>query len=189
MVFPGKYSCLEQQVFTASNIKLVPIRYRDRYKIMKWRNEQIFHLRQSSPLVKEGQDVYFNDILSKQLSYSNPPQILFSILKNNVCMGYGGLVHIDWKTKIAEISFLTATELNVDSFNKVWGDFLRVIKHIAFEELSFRKIYTYAIDVRPEIYTTLVKHGFKVERVLPNEFDKNGVFFDVIIHSMKNNDY
>ena len=104
-------------------------------------------------------------------------------------MGYGGLVHIDWKTKIAEISFLTATELNVDSFNKVWGDFLRVIKHIAFEELSFRKIYTYAIDVRPEIYTTLVKHGFKVERVLPNEFDKNGVFFDVIIHSMKNNDY
>ena len=40
------YKILEQNVFEKDKYKLVPIRHKDRYDIMKWRNEQLFHLRQ-----------------------------------------------------------------------------------------------------------------------------------------------
>ena len=36
--------------------KIVPIRYEDRFDIMKWRNEQMYHLRQSKPLTEEDQE-------------------------------------------------------------------------------------------------------------------------------------
>jgi RimJ/RimL family protein N-acetyltransferase len=55
-----QYKCLDKQVFSKENYSIVPIRMEDRYAIMQWRNEQIYHLRQNKLLTKEEQDVYFN---------------------------------------------------------------------------------------------------------------------------------
>ena len=47
--------------------KLTPIRFKDRYQIMKWRNEQLYHLRQLKPLIKSEQDQpYFNNVVIPQ---------------------------------------------------------------------------------------------------------------------------
>ena len=46
----NKYIAFQQQVFCVDDHKIIPIRFADRYKIMKWRNEQIYHLRQKVPL-------------------------------------------------------------------------------------------------------------------------------------------
>ena len=97
------YKVLNKQVFTQGEYKLVPIRFEDRWDIMKWRNEQIYHLRQSKPLTKEDQDHYFNNVASKLFEQEQPSQILFSFLRNDICIGYGGLVHINWVDKHAEI--------------------------------------------------------------------------------------
>ena len=76
---------------------------------MKWRNEQIYHLRQSELLTEESQERYFQDIVSKLFNQKEPDQLLFSFLKNDKIIGYGGLVHINWTDRNAEISFIMDT--------------------------------------------------------------------------------
>src|SRR5690554_7644655 len=100
------YKVLSKQVYTAGNYSLVPIRMEDRFDIMKWRNEQIYHLRQSKPLTLEDQNHYFNNIVTKLFGQEQPTQILFSCLEGDRCIGYGGLVHINWLDKNAEVSFI-----------------------------------------------------------------------------------
>ena len=106
MKFPNKYNCLDKNEFSIGDYKIIPIRFEDRLDILKWRNEQIYHLRQDKILTKEVQDNYFREIVASIFSEKKPNQILFSYLKNQKCIGYGGLVHINWTDKNAEISFL-----------------------------------------------------------------------------------
>jgi len=113
-----KYKCLNQNEFNFNEYKIVPIRFEDRLDIMKWRNEQIYHLRQVKPLTIDDQNNYFNNVISKLFEQEKPNQLLFSFLKNDVCIGYGGLVHINWIDKNAEISFIMNTELEEDYFEK-----------------------------------------------------------------------
>ena len=88
---------------------LVPLREEDMELIMKWRNEQIDVLRQKKPLTKDQQHDYFNQVVMKSFRDNKPDCVLFSFLINYVCIGYGGLVHIDWKSKTAELSFIVDT--------------------------------------------------------------------------------
>ena len=53
------FKALENQIFAIGRHSLVPIRFEDRMEIMKWRNEQIYHLRQDKVLTMQDQDSYF----------------------------------------------------------------------------------------------------------------------------------
>ncbi len=175
-----RYKCLNKQEFQINEYKIVPIRLEDRYDIMKWRNEQMYHLRQSKILTVEDQDLYFENVVSKLFNQENPKQILFSYLEKDICLGYGGLVNLDWENKSGEISFLISTELENQFFEKFWTSFLHMINLVAFKILKFNKIYTYAYDLRPRLYTCLEKANFKLERTIE---ESNG---RVIIHSKYN---
>jgi hypothetical protein len=59
------YKALNKQFFSNGRYSLVPIRFEDRYNIMQWRNEQIYHLRQAKPLTQEDQDAYFENVVAK----------------------------------------------------------------------------------------------------------------------------
>ena len=172
------YKALNKQVFNSGAFSLVPIRFEDRIDIMKWRNEQIYHLRQTKPLTIKDQDYYFQNTINKIFDQNQPTQILFSFLENEVCIGYGGLVHVNWKVKNAEISFIMNTELEEKRFEEIWSKFLRLIEEVAFLNLELHKIYTHAIDVRPRLYDALEKQSFVKERSFKNlKNDK------IIIHS------
>lgn len=93
------YKALDTQCFSKENYSIVPIRFQDRLKIMEWRNEQMYHLRQTKALTEEDQNSYFENIVSKLFVLEKPNQILFSYLKDNECIGYGGLVHINWRSE------------------------------------------------------------------------------------------
>ena len=64
--------------------------------------------------------------------------------------------------------------------------FLGLIEEVAFNELGFYKLFSYAFDVRPQIYPILEKNGFKREAVLKDHCLFNGEFKNVIIHSKFN---
>ena len=96
---------------------------------MKWRNDQIYHLRQEKLLTKDDQNQYFNLIIKNLFSEHFPKQILFSYIKNNICIGYGGLVHINWKDKNAEISFIMNTDLE-NNFKFHWETFLNMLEKL-----------------------------------------------------------
>lgn len=178
------YKILQKQIYTFEQYSIVPIRYEDRFDIMKWRNEQIYHLRQNEPLTAEKQNKYFDTVVSKLFDADKPDQILFSYLENDVCIGYGGLVHINWIDNNAEISFVMNTELEKYEFSKHWGIFLSFLKEAAFNELKLHKIYTYAFDLRPHLYIILEENGFIIDSVLKEHCFYNNEYKDVVIHSL-----
>lgn len=182
----NSYKTLNKQVFSKDDFKLVPIRYEDRFDIMKWRNEQIHHLRQAQPLTIENQEHYFETVVSKLFDDESPNQVLFSYLKNDVCIGYGGLVHINWIDKNAEISFIMDTELEKDFFDFHWETYLELIEDVAFEELKMHKIYTYAFDIRPHLYAPIEASGFTKEAILKEHCFFEGEYKDVVFHSKIN---
>tara|TARA_B110001452_G_scaffold250386_1_gene238584 strand:+ start:1039 stop:1608 length:570 start_codon:yes stop_codon:yes gene_type:complete len=177
------YTCLDKQIYKDKEFYLVPIRNEDRYKIMQWRNEQMFHLRQDKALTTLDQDAYFENTISKLFGQKQPKQILFSLLKEEKCIGYGGLVHIDWKQRTAEVSFLMDTELEKVKFKKLWLLYLDMIEKVAFDELDLVKIYVYAFDLRPHLYPILTLSGFIFEERIKNKIQYKNNCIDVVIHS------
>jgi RimJ/RimL family protein N-acetyltransferase len=182
----SSYKVLHKQKFESGNFSLIPIRFEDRMDIMKWRNKQIYHLRQKKPLTIENQEVYFKTIISNLFNQEQPNQILFSFLENNNLIGYGGLVHLNWFDKNAEISFIMNTKLEKTRFEDVWKEYLKLIEQVAFNELKFHKIFTYAFDLRPNLYPVLISAGFKEEARLDQHCFFEGKYIDVVIHSKLN---
>lgn len=177
------YKCLNQNRFHIGNYKLVPLRYGDRINIMKWRNDQIHHLRQREKLTIQQQNKYFEEVVSSLFKKQFPDQILFSLLENDVFVGYGGLVHINWHDKNAEVSFLCDSNSNKKEFEQRWITFINFLQNVAFDQLNFIKIYTYAFDVREYLYPILTKLNFSFEARLKNHCIVENLVKDVIIHS------
>ena len=166
---------------------IVPIRFEDRIEIMKWRNDQIYHLRQSEILTEDKQQFYFANIVSKLFNTDEPSQILFSMLENEICIGYGGLVHINWVDKNAEISFIMNSSLEKEGFEKYWSIYLDLIEKVGFVHLNFNKLFTYAFDLRPYLYKVLKKNGYLKEAELEEHCCIEDEFKSVIIHSKLKN--
>lgn len=177
------YKVLNRQIFSQGEFSIVPIRFEDRLDIMKWRNEQIYHLRQAKPLTLEDQNAYFENVVSKLFDQEQPNQILFSFLKNDKCIGYGGLVHINWIDRNAEISFIMDTELEAIHFHEYWSLYLNLIEQVAFKETLFHKLYVYAFDLRPHLYDVLVNNNYFLDAQLKEHCFFKGKFIDVLIHS------
>jgi RimJ/RimL family protein N-acetyltransferase len=177
------YKCLQNNNFILNEFSIVPIRDSDRYKILKIRNEQLYHLRQQVPLTVEIQDAYFKTIVAGLFQEEKPAQLLFTFLRNGEFVGYGGLVHINWIDHHAEISFIMETELEAEHFHFYWKTFLSLIEKIAFKELKFHKIFTYAFDLRKHLYLVLEECGFKKEAVLSEHCYIDEKYLDVIIHT------
>lgn len=180
------YKALNNQNFSIDNYSIVPIRYGDRLSILKWRNEQLYHLRQDKILTESDQDNYFINIVNKLFDQDRPNQLLFSFMKDNICIGYGGLVHINWIDKNAELSFIMDTELEKEFFSINWKVFLQLIEQVAFIELNFHKIFTFAFDLRPHLFLAIESADFKYEATLKEHYYFNKKYYDVIIHSKFN---
>jgi RimJ/RimL family protein N-acetyltransferase len=180
------YKCLVNYVFQENTFSLVPIREEDKYVILEMRNEQMYHLRQAKLLTIKDQEDYFENVVSKLFDAEKPNQLLFSFLKNGEFVGYGGLVHINWIDKNAEISFIMKTELEKENFEYFWKNYLSILDKLAFQELNLHKIYTYAFDLRPHLYEVLTICGFNEEARLKEHclFDKK--FSDVVYHVKMN---
>lgn len=189
MKFPISYNILKENSFSKNEFSIVPIRYSDCYNIMKWRNEQMYHLRQAEKLTKYNQENYFKNVIAKLFNEEKPNQILFSYLKNNECIGYGGLVHINWVDKNAEISFVLNTNLEKKEFSLHWVTFLGLIEKIAFRELELHKLFTYAFNLRPKLYKALELKEYKKEAILKEHCLFNQEYIDVIIHSKINHQF
>lgn len=177
------YKSLNKQSFSKGKYSIVPIRFEDRYGIMKWRNKQIYHLRQRKPLTKDDQNNYFKEVVSSLFDQGHPNQILFSYLKGDKCIGYGGLVHINWRDRNAEISFIMDSALEKKFFEFHWTTWLGLIEKAAFIDLKFHKLFVYAFDLRPHLYLALEKNNYFKEAVLQDHCYIDNCFKDVVIHS------
>lgn len=181
--FPTKYQCLKQQVFEFQNFKITPIRYKDRYEIMNWRNDQISVLRQDNLLTQKEQNLYFESAIAKEFNLEKPNQILFSFFKKNKLIGYGGLVHVDWINQNAEISFLLKTDFNnLGFYRQSFTAFLKLIEKLAFN-INMHKIYTYGYRTNEYRFSPLINSLFEKEVELKNHKKIDNNWFNVLIYS------
>lgn len=177
------YKILKNQKFKFEDFEISPIRFEHRYQIMDWRNEQIIYLRQNNKLTKEEQDNYFKKIILKQFKLQRPSQILFSFYNQNKLIGYGGLVHINWIHKNAEISFLLKTELNKkNTYHESFKTFLFLIEKVA-KSINLDKIFTYGYDISQYRFYPLIELNFLKEATLKKHKKINGKLIDILIYS------
>lgn len=183
------YKILPQKRWKQQSFSFVPIREKDMESIRIWRNLQMDILRQNEEISVLQQRQYFNQVIKPTFSQLQPNQILFSIFKDSILIGYGGLVHFNWAAKTAEISFLLEPSLNnhIRSFTEIFDEFLLFLQKISFDILSLDKIYTYAYDIRTYLYPPLEKHGFVCEARLKNHTFVGGESCDIVIHAKYRN--
>ena len=62
----------------------------------------------------------------------------------------------------------------------------KMIEKIAFRRMNLHKIYTYAFDLRPNLYEVLLASGYFKDAVLKQHCFFNGKYLDVVIHSKLN---
>ena len=185
MKLNNKFTCLKKQIFTIDNYLLIPIREIDIQNIRKWRNDQLDILRQENPITKNEQIQYYNNVIKKSFSKEMPDMILFSFMLDNLCVGYGGLVHINWDSKIAEVSFIVDTirSKNENIYEKDFSIFLKLIKMVSFHELNFKKIFTETYDIRKKHIEILENSGFNLEYKSLKQKKIHNKLVDVLIHS------
>ncbi len=178
------YACLPQSTYQEDLYKIVPYRHEDIYLIMQWRNEQMAILRQNQILTPADQEKYYNEMIEPTLHEKQPDLILFSFLYRGECIGYGGLTHINWEEKRAEVSFLLATgrAKNIEVYQSEFGVFLSLLKRVAFQDLDFKELFTETFDIRPKHIEVLEKHGFIFQKKLNQHASKGESKLDSIFH-------
>lgn len=183
MIFPESYKCLTKQSFEKGDYKIFPIRFEDQHVIMKWRNDQIDFLRQSTLLTESSQNNYFSTVVKSLFEEEKPNQLLMSFFEKNQFIGYGGLVHIDWKSLNAEISFLLDTSLNSEkNYLEKFTIYLSLIEMMA-SNIGLHKIYSYGYRLAEYRFEPLIQSGFINEAILKKHKSINGNLHDVLIYS------
>lgn len=180
----SRIKILKKNNYSTNEISVCCLRYEDIMPIRDWRNSQIKFLRQTKNITKIEQENYYKNVVTKEHSKVNPDQILFSILKKSVCIGYGGLVHIDWDNKNSEISFLLKPELNgnKDSYSKYFCEFLNLIEKIS-KEIGLHKIYTFGFDIEEFRFSPLKKKNFLLEVKLKKHVLIEKKLKDILVYS------
>ncbi len=169
-------------------IKLRAVETYDIESIRVWRNQQMNVLRQSKMLTPEKQKEYFDLNVWPEKLKCDPKQILFAVELDRKLIGYGGIVHISWTDKRAEVSFLLAPEFseNKKLYANIFRRFLNLLKQIAFMDIGLHKLWTETYDLRPDHVLILEESGFVKEGVLRehNQIDLRRV--DSLIHGCLN---
>ena len=152
--------------------------------IRKCRNSQKEILRQNKNIEADEQLRYYKEVVWSQLNFENPNLILLSLFRNKQIIGYGGLVHISWENKRAEVSFVVSEDIRNDKnlYESTFSDFLTIIKKISFESLNLSRIYTETFDIRPLHISILEKNGFNLEGRLISHVIINSDEIDSLMH-------
>ena len=171
--------------------QLSSVRMEDAGPIMKWRNEQISALRQSTLLTESEQNSYFQNTVKPSFSQKQPNIILLRFTYENNLIGYGGLVHINWTSMKAEVSFLLETERGKDTFQygRDCSIFLNLLMRCAFDNVGLNKIYTHSYSHRAFHVNAIEASGFRREGVLREDEKVDGQWVDAVIASCLKSEY
>lgn len=181
------YRKLAKQRYDGSDhFSLVPIRKEDMESIRLWRNAQTDILRQNDPISALEQEAYFTEVLAPSFEENEPKQILFSFLHIDHCIGYGGLTHIDFQAKRAELSFLLdpTIEEGTTEFATCFSHFFSLLQEIAFQELKLHRLVAETYATRRELIALLELSGFEYEGCLKDHVFKNGVWINSLMYGL-----
>jgi RimJ/RimL family protein N-acetyltransferase len=152
--------------------------------IRQWRNAQLDVLRQSVPITADQQADYYARVIWPDKASKQPLNILLAIRRAGTVIGYGGLVHVAWEHRRAEISFLLdpAVRGSTDDEIALFIRFLGLMKRLAFEDLGLERLVTETYAHRTRYIQALEEAGFVREGRLRKHVRIDGKPVDSILH-------
>ena len=186
-----EYEKMPNKRLTDGWLSLRAVSRADIESIRLWRNAQMNVLRQVEEISPQKQIEYFEKNIWSELKKNDPNQILLAIEQNGQLIGYGGLVHISWVYKRAELSFLLMPELESDKIflKKCFEHFLKIMHQLAFEDLKLSRITTETYANRVEHIHVLQNSGHRAEGILRQHVVVNNKPMDAIIHGFLSNEW
>ena len=121
------YKCLEEGVWEIGLISENPGLdniQSDYYKTVKRENQNSDHRCFKNKVLIETKKKF-------------PEMILFGLFEKKKIIGYGGLVHISWKDKRAELSLLLDDRINSKNLYQLYSIFIDLSLHLAFKVFKF----------------------------------------------------
>lgn len=178
------YRCLALPLPEEDGYTLRPVAQEDLLPIMHWRNEQLEVLRGRATLTPADQHAYWRDVIEPCFREDRPRQILLTYLHHGGPIGYGGLVHISWEDRRAEVSFLVSPERAADpaAYTRDFSTWLRLLRRVAFEGLGLQRLFTETYDLRPHHVAVLEAGGFEPEGRLRRHVIIRGRPVDSLLH-------
>jgi carbamoyl-phosphate synthase large subunit len=180
------YSVMPRPRLQDRELTLRAVQPADIESIRKWRNAQMNVLRQSTVITPEAQQRYFDAHVWPSKTSPQPPQILLAIERHGQLIGYGGLVHIAWAYRRAEISFLLEPHLERDSplLSEFFTRFLRLLQILAFEDLQLQRLTTETYAYRALHIQALEAAGHRLEGRLESHVLVDGKPCDALVHGL-----
>jgi RimJ/RimL family protein N-acetyltransferase len=178
------YVCMPRPKLDYGSFSVEAVQPRYIESIRQWRNAQMDILRQSTAITPEQQEAYFREYIWPDMRSLQPKNLLLAYMENGNFIGYGGLVHIAWEHRRAEVSFLLKTRLagTQDDYNRYFPSFLKLMKILAFDDLGFERLYTETYAVREQYILALETMSFRCEGVLRHHVRINDQPVDSFIH-------
>jgi RimJ/RimL family protein N-acetyltransferase len=185
------YKCLNSKKISIKEYSISTIQREDIENIRQWRNNQINVLRQKNEITKEEQNNYFERNIWPTLLENEPNQILLSYFHKEKLIGYGGLVHISWEDKRAELSFVVddIRALDKNIYKQDFEFFLILMKFTAFEIIKLNRIFTETYSMREFHISIIENSGFLFEGKLREHVIINNIKYHSLIHGIINSDY
>ncbi len=179
-----KYRCLAQNEWAIDSYSVTCIQPEHIQTIRVWRNEQIDVLRQAAPLSPDQQERYYAAKIWPTMEDSQPDNILLSYFLNGTHIGYGGLVHVSWENRRAEVSFLVAPPRAMveETYEADFSSFLKLMKILAFDDLGLNRLCTETYSFRFQTISILEGAGFRHEGTLRQHVIKHGTAVDSVMH-------
>jgi RimJ/RimL family protein N-acetyltransferase len=178
------YNCMPRHYLSQEDLSVIPVQPCHIEKIRQWRNDQMDVLRQSKYITEDQQIHYFNKHIWPDMKSDHPKNILLACYNKQKFFGYGGLVHISWENRRAEISFLLETKITMqpDKYAHYFFAFLIIVKRLAFSDLCFERLHTETYSSRDAVISILENSGFIREGELRSHVIINGKHHNSILH-------
>ncbi len=178
------YACLSKPVVCDGQLSLTAVQPEHIEAIRRCRNAQMDVLRQSAPITSEDQMAYYAASIWPDMPRPRPKNILFAYLENGNFIGYGGLVHIAWEHRRAEVSFLLEPALAQvnDTYAYYFSTFLHLIQTVAFDDLQLHRLFTETYATRSHHISVLESCGFHREGTLKDHVRIQDQPVDSLIH-------
>lgn len=185
------FSILSDKSFSHGAYSISTIEMSDAMPVMHWRNEQLDALRQKHPLTEECQSEYFENVVKNEFPKTQPDFILLRFTYQKKLIGYGGLVHINWQDKRAEVSFLleSTRAKNIGQYLMELKIFLGLIKSVAFIEFELNKITTESYSHRQHHVQAIEECGFNRDGILRDHTLIEGKWIDSVLGSCLRSEY
>lgn len=178
------YRCLAGSLPQQGHWRLRTLTDGDIESIRIWRNAQLSVLRQQALITSEAQRAYYERAIWPQTDMAQPDTILVAYERDGTLIGYGGLVHVAWRHRRAEISFLVdpAIAANRDDYAESLTVFLDLVRSLAFENLGLARVFTETYAHRSHHIGVLEQAGMIREGIMRDHVLVDGAASDSILH-------